>query len=142
MKYSLLLIASLLIIFTVPANAQRNSMGQSPFGRPVYNTATVTTINGTIQGIEKVSNGTKNNGIHLLVKTKSGTIPVHLGPQWYMEDKMDNIKEGTHVEVEGSKVTVNAKPAIIARSVKSGDHTIQLRDADGRPLWSHSKMRN
>lgn len=59
-----------------------------------------------------------------------------------MDGKMDNIKEGTHVVVEGSKVMVDGKPAIIARSVKAGDHTIQLRDADGRPLRSRSKMRN
>lgn len=142
MRYSLVIIAALLFSCIIPATAQKNTMGGGPYSQSIYNTATVTTLSGTVQKIEKISNGGKNYGIHIIVKAQSGTIPVHLGPQWYMDGKMDNIKEGIHVVVEGSKVMVDGKPAIIARSVKAGDHTIQLRDADGRPLWSRSKMRN
>lgn len=81
------------LCLTTESFAQRGGMkcqgsgGRGP-GTPyqrLYNPATVETISGTVEGIEKV---TPMKGmypaIELIVKTDKETIPVHLGPEWYI----------------------------------------------------------
>ncbi|MBS1688578.1 MAG: hypothetical protein JSS96_07630 [Bacteroidetes bacterium] len=141
MRLSFAIIIVCLSTCSIVANAQQNTVRKSVSSQSVYNTATVTTVKGRVEKIEKVNNGRKNYGIHLMLKTASETIAVHLGPQWYMEDKMDNIKEGSKIEVKGSKVTIDGKPAIIAQTIMSGANTLQLRDVNGKPLWSGTGLR-
>ncbi len=52
----------------------------------MYNPQTVTTIKGVVEAVEQVTpmKG-MSYGIHLKVKTDSETLPVHLGPAWYIE---------------------------------------------------------
>lgn len=45
------------------------------------------------------------------------------------------------MEVTGSRVTFDGKPAIIAAEVKKGGETLKLRDEKGRPVWSGWMMR-
>jgi hypothetical protein len=40
------------------------------------------------------------------------------------------------VEVTGSRITFDGKPAIIAAEVKKGDEALKLRDDNGFPVWS------
>ena len=40
------------------------------------------------------------------------------------------------VEIKGSRVTFEGKPAIIAAEVKKGGETLTLRDDAGLPVWS------
>ena len=52
----------------------------------MYNPATVETLSGTVESVDKVT-PMKGMfyGIHLMVKTDKETIPVDLGPGWYIE---------------------------------------------------------
>jgi hypothetical protein len=77
-------------------------------------------------------------GLTMVVKPARGeTIPVHLGPKWYLENQDVKILPGDKVEVTGSRVTFKEKPAIIAQSVvKEGVEVLRLRDAKGNPAWS------
>jgi hypothetical protein len=41
-----------------------------------------------------------------------------------------------HVEVEGSRISFEGKPAIIARQVKKGGAMLILRNEEGIPAWA------
>jgi hypothetical protein len=45
------------------------------------------------------------------------------------------------IEVKGSRITFDGKPAIIAAEVKKGDDVLVLRDASGLPVWSGWRRR-
>jgi len=74
--------------------------------------------------------------VTLAVKTDKETIAVHLGPEWYIGRLDAKIAKGDTVEVRGSRVTFDDKPAIIAAEVKKGDNVLALRDSAGIPVWS------
>ncbi len=108
----------------------------TPYGR-IYNPATVETIAGEVAGIDKITpfRG-MNYGVHMTVKTDKEVISVHLGPGWFIENQDVNINTGDKVEVKGSRVTFNGKPAIIAAEIKKGKDVLKLRDENGFPVWS------
>ncbi len=103
----------------------------------LYNPATVETVVGEVLSIDRITpmKG-MSYGIHVMLKTDKDTIPVHLGPAWYMERLDTKINKGDTVEVKGSRITYNGKPAIIAAEVKKGDAVLKLRDDNGFPAWS------
>jgi hypothetical protein len=103
----------------------------------MFNPATVETLSGVVVRIEtfKPMKGMRA-GIHLILKTDKETIPVHLGPAWFIERQDTKIEKGDKIEVKGSRVTVDGKPAIIAGEVKKGSNVLVLRDSSGIPVWS------
>jgi hypothetical protein len=103
----------------------------------MYNPATVETLSGTVESVDKVTpmKG-MHYGIHLTLKTDQETVDVHLGPEWYIERQDAKIEKGDTIEVKGSRVTISGKPAIIAAGVKKGDSTLMLRDTNGIPAWA------
>jgi hypothetical protein len=102
-----------------------------------YNPATVETISGVVESVEKVASlKGMYNGIHLMVKTDKEIISVDLGPEWYIERLDTKIEKGDKIEIKGSRVTLSGKPAIIAAEVKKGDSTLVLRDSAGIPAWA------
>jgi hypothetical protein len=107
-------------------------------GPGLYNPATVETVTGVVQRVEQVKGkgGGRGYGIHLLLKTDKEEIAVHLGPGWYVEKQPLKIAPQDQIEVRGSRVTYDGKPAIIAAEVKKGDQVLKLRDAAGIPAWS------
>ncbi len=80
-------------------------------------------------------------GIHMNVKTDKETVSVHLGPSWYLENQDLKIEPKDKVEVKGSRITFEGKPAIIADEVRKGDEVLKLRDDAGFPVWSGWRRR-
>jgi len=111
------------------------------YGR-MYNTQTVETISGEVVKVEKITpmKG-MSYGIHILVKTDTGEISVHLGPSWYIDKQDTKIAVGDKVEVKGSKVDISGKPAVIAAEVQKGDEVLKLRDDNGYPAWAGWRKR-
>jgi len=103
----------------------------------MYNPKTVEAISGEVISVDKFTplKG-MSYGVHLIVKTDKGTISVHLGPAWYIENQDVKIKPKDKIEVKGSRITFDGKPAIIAAEVKKGQEVLRLRDENGFPLWS------
>lgn len=103
----------------------------------LYDPQTIETISGKIISIERITpmQG-MSHGIRLMVKTAKETIPVHLGPEWYVTNQDMQLQINERVEIKGSRITFNGKPAIIATEVKKGDKILTLRDSNGLPLWS------
>jgi hypothetical protein len=75
-------------------------------------------------------------GTHVIVKTKTDTLEVHLGPTAYLTEQKITLAKGDTVEILGSRVTVDDEPVLLARQITKGTDKWTLRDASGRPLWS------
>jgi hypothetical protein len=74
-------------------------------------------------------------GLHLQLQTEATTLPVHLGPAWFLADQSFALQTGDSLAVRGSRVTMQNAPALIAVEVRRGDQSLRLRDDAGRPEW-------
>jgi hypothetical protein len=120
-----------------PGGGQGRGWGAGdPYSR-LYNPKTVETLSGEVVSLEKFTPEKRMSyGVHFTLKTEKETIPVHLGPSWYVEKQAVTIAPGDKVEVKGSRITYEGKPAIIAAEVKKGGQVLKLRDANGVPAWA------
>jgi hypothetical protein len=115
----------------------------TPYQR-MYDPAKVETIKGTVDAVETV---VPMKGMHkavsIMVKTDKETIPVHLGPEWYIERLDTKILKGDAIEVRGSRVIFDGKPILIAAEIKKdkSEHIIVLRDDAGIPVWAGWKRK-
>ena len=131
--------APLLIIGLMLASAATAAPAQQarPAGTRNYDPSTVETVKGEVLGVDHVASPrARSGGVHLTIKTDSETISVHLGPAWYVDAQKPLLQKGDHVEVEGSRVSVDGKPAIIARQVQKDGQTLMLRNTAGVPVWA------
>lgn len=108
----------------------------------MYDTKTVETLNAEVVSVEKISpmKG-MHYGIHLTVKTQKETISVHLGPGWFIENQDVKIEPKDRIEIRGSRVNFDGKPAIIAAEVTKGNETLKLREENGCPAWAGWRRR-
>lgn len=108
----------------------------------LYNPQTAETISGEVVSVDKITpmKG-MYYGVHVVVKTDKETISVHLGPGWYIENQDVKIAPNDKIEVTGSRIAFEGKPAIIAAAVKKGDEVMVLRDANGFPAWNGWRRR-
>jgi len=104
----------------------------------MYNISTVVELKGTVEKVEKIiPEKGMSNGVHLIMKTdKKETISVHLGPEWFLDNQDVQIAKGDAITVNGSKVTYENKPAIIAKTIEKEDSVLELRDDNGFPKWN------
>ena len=111
-----------------------------PKGMRMYNPATETTLNGTIEAVTEGARG-QMMGTHLTVKTAEGTREVMLGPTQFIASKHFSFANGDSVEVTGSKVTMGGSEYVVARQVVKDGNTLTLRDKAGTPEWAGKGMR-
>jgi hypothetical protein len=123
-------------VFAAPGRGMGGWGAGTEYGR-MYNTQTVETVTGEVVKVKKIKpmRG-MSYGIHLILKTDNGEIPVHLGPAWYINNQDMEVQAGDKVEVKGSRVTYDDKPALIAAEVKKGEDTLKLRNDNGFPAWA------
>jgi hypothetical protein len=132
------------LVFAVESFAQKGMMwrgsggwgSEGPYQR-MYNPKTVETVSGEVVSVNEITpmKGMQY-GVHLMLKTDGKTISVHLGPGWFIENQDIRIEPGDKIEVMGSRITFEGKPAIVAAEVRKGDQVLKLRDQDGFPAWS------
>jgi hypothetical protein len=126
---------------TGPGMGMGRGMGMgSGMGPRLYNPQTAATVTGQVEKLEDLPSmgGGKGQGMHYrgaTLKTDQGSLMVHLGPAWYLDQQKFAVKVGDTVEVTGSKVTLNNQPALIAREAKVNGATLKLRDDQGLPVW-------
>ena len=108
----------------------------------LYNPKTPETIVGEVVSVDKFTpENNMSSGVHFVLKAEAETISVHLGPDWYIENQDVKIEPKDKVEIKGSRITYDGKPAIIAAEVKKGEEVLMLRDASGFPAWSGWRRR-
>ena len=102
----------------------------------LFNPATVGAVSGEVVRVEQTMAG---NGadycIHALLKTPQGQVTAILGPKSYMAKQGLDIAPKDRVTVTGSRISILNKPFILATEV-TGDRTMKLREASGRPAWA------
>ncbi len=116
--------------------------GGMGYGR-MYDPQNVKTITGEVTNVDYINSGMGmyGGGMHLRIKTSQGEIPVHLGPQWYMEQQNMEIQAGDKIEVKGSQISYDGQSTIIAGEIKKGDRLLKLRHPDGVPFWAGGRGR-
>lgn len=121
-------------------------------GACLYNTATESTIKGTVEEVQQITPQMRTqgnaaspmfarcprgwNGTHLSLRTEQGAVIVHVGPATYLENKNFSVAKGDELTITGSKVQYQGNDFLIAKEIKRGDQVLTLRDAKGFPLWS------
>jgi hypothetical protein len=138
-----LLLAGLLgLVWSSGALAQR---GLGPWGgwgpgsryAGMYNPQALETLIGEVEQIEHFVGGKgMSAGVRLLLKTEKGTIPVMLGPDWYVEKQPVQLKVKDRVEITGCRGRAWGQTAFVAGEVKKDGQVLRLRDAAGVPLWA------
>jgi hypothetical protein len=137
------------LVAVAGSSAQGRGMGKgaegwgpgTAYGR-MYNARTVETISGEVVSIDRMTPGRgMQYGLLAVVKTEKETVSVHLGPGWYIENQELAIEPKDRIEVKGSRITFEGKPALIAAEVRKGDQVLTLRDANGIPAWSGWRRR-
>jgi hypothetical protein len=108
----------------------------TPYNR-MYDPKTVETISGEVVSVDTLTfmQG-MSYGVHVMVKTDKETVSVHLGRGWYILNQDMKIEPKDRIEVKGSRITFQGKPAIIAAEVRKGEDMMKLRDDNGFPVWS------
>ena len=141
-KTTVLLVMIVSLAMLGPGLAQPGpggGMGRG-MGPMLYNPQTVTTVTGQVEKLEELPSMGRGGGMGMqyrgmLLKTDQGSLMVHLGPGWYLDEKNFAVKVGDTVSATGSQVTLNNQSALIAREVKVNDTTMKLRDDQGLPVW-------
>lgn len=122
-----------------PGFGWRGSRGwaaEGSYGR-LFDPKSVVTVRGTITSLTEITPMRGMGvGVHLMLKTDTEVLDVHLGPLWYLESQDADLKIGDAIEVRASRVQIDKRPVLIAVEVKHGDDVLVLRDADGIPQWA------
>jgi hypothetical protein len=135
----LLTIAGLSLLTTAMAQPRGWNDPQSPYNR-LYNPYTVETLSGEVTDIDTfVPSGGWYAGVHIVLGTGNGSIKVHLGPQWYIDNQDLGLSVGDTIQVTGSRVLYEGEEIIIAQQIREGNETLMLRYANGFPYWSGSR---
>jgi hypothetical protein len=102
----------------------------------LFNPGTVGAVSGEVVRVEQTLAG---NGadycVLALLKTPKGQITAILAPKGYMKEKGLTIAPKDRVTITGSSISIIGKPFILAMEV-TGDRTMKLREASGRPVWA------
>lgn len=131
----LTLAVPLILLTATPALAQQRG-GPGQRANRLFDPATIETATGVIASIDSMQSPRGPFvGLHLQLQTEETTLPVHLGPAWYLTDQSFVLQTGDSLAVRGSRVTMQDAPALIAVEVHRGDQSLRLRDDTGRPQW-------
>jgi hypothetical protein len=112
--------------------------GPTTYYARIYNRHALESVSGEVVSVERITPVEGMScGITIMVETDKETIPIHLGPAWYVDNQDVKIVPGDRVDVKGSRVTLEGKPALMAANMKRGNEALTLREVDGFPLWSN-----
>lgn len=97
----------------------------------------VYTADGRVLGVERPLPEDRVTNVHVLFQA-DGEEPVNvdLGPGWYLDEGKLRFDAKDDISVEGHREVQNGKSVIVARRVRKGATTLQLRDEQSKPLWS------
>jgi hypothetical protein len=63
---------------------------------------------------------------------------VHLGPYWFVEEAMPNLRLGQQVTVRGAPAEWGGGQVVIASELERNQERVRLRSGEGRPEWAGS----
>lgn len=105
----------------------------------LFNPQTMVTLKGEVASLDTLSAGRghqiRADLIFLNLKTDQETVLVYLGPKPFLDKQMLKIAAKDQVVVQGSRVSHEGRPLVIATAVRKGDQGLRLRNPQGQPLW-------
>jgi len=125
------------VLLFVPLTLVATSVfSQAP---PKYDSATETTITGTVSELKLVPPTGSKGVAYLLTKTgpdkEKDTVQIFLCPKSFLDQMGITFKADEKVEVKGSKVKQEGADLILAREMVKGGETLTFRFPDGKPAW-------
>ena len=128
------------LLFAMPAAAQKGMGEPTGVARQAVKPP-IETMSGTIKDIKtgpcERTTGRSLEGVHLIVQAENGkTINLHLGPAAALEDVLDQLSAGQQITFEAFRTDAMPQDAYVAKSLKAGDTTFELRDDTLRPNWA------
>ncbi len=118
-------ISNMLAIFSimslallVPLAFGQAGGGRGP-GARLYDPSTETTVKGTVDEVLQQTGRRGFGGTHLVLKTDTGNVTVHVGPSSYISAQGFSFAKGDAVTVTGSKVKMGDQDSWRARSRKT-----------------------
>jgi hypothetical protein len=115
-------------------------LAQKYGGTPNYDPKTETKVSGTIEDVQQHAGRHGWVGIHLMLKTGTGMVEVHVGPANYISQQKFSFLKGDQIEVLGSLVKLSGSDALLAREITKEGKVLTLRTAQGVPLWSGGRQ--
>ena len=119
----------------------RQPMGPAMGGMPCHggmvDPAALETLQGTATAVNHYGG---HQGTFVTLQTAQETLEVHLGPAWYLQDQGFELATDSPIEVTGFRSSWHGQSMLMASEVKQGDRTLQLRDANGYPLWMQHEV--
>jgi hypothetical protein len=101
---------------------------------PKYDVKNEVKVKGIVEEIRQVPG--QFEGTHLVVKTDSKTVLVHVAPADFLKEIDTSFNKGDQVEVVGCKAPDGTEEEILAREITDGQNTTTLRDDKGIPVWA------
>jgi hypothetical protein len=103
---------------------------------PKYSVANEVKIKGVVEEVREVPGNFE--GTHLVVKTETATVLVHVAPAAFLKEIDTTFAKGDQVQVVGAKApnTAGTEEEILAREITVGTNTVTLRDEKGIPVWA------
>ena len=137
---SSVVVCLLVIICSAIGIAQKENDGWEDGSKfnSLFNTKTIDTVFGEIVSLDSVK-PTKgmSYGIQLIVKTKKDTVTAVLCPTWFTKCLNICLKANDKIEIEGSRVTFNNKPIMIAARIICNGIILKMRNDKGHPIWDY-----
>lgn len=151
-RFALAALAAAALVASVSVMSAQGGPGPGPGagqgrhagGPPAYDVAAETTLSGRVA--ELLPQACACGGLHLRLTTAAGDVEVALGPSQYLADIGAAFLPQDEIQVTGAKPAsaanaANTAPAdFLARSIRKGDSTFELRDAAGTPRWAGAGM--
>jgi len=115
-----------------------------------YDVNKLETVEGTVDKIFEITPPkSPNPGVHMVVKTESDSVDIHLGPAWYITNRNNilaigdsTVAIGDLVKVFGATFEGPMNPKLKLRGMRAAEVwkkdslVFKLRDKTGKPLWS------
>ena len=143
------MLLAMAILFSVGATASTVPVAdKTPYesvnkSEKLYSEDAVQTVKGTIIDTRTVTLKDGAEFMQMDVETEKGTVPVHLGPTWYMNEYADrfDVNKGRSVSVIGSSSLVQGKEVLVASELtnEEGKQHMRLRHPGGVPAWVGSE---
>ena len=128
---ALFVIATILILSATVVLAQKpasQTIGQK------YDLTTETKVKGTVEEVKIIPG--PSEGVHLMLKSGSDTLLVHVAPESFLKEMEVSFDKGDNLEITGSKIKVDGQDELLARTITKSGNELTLRDKKGMPIWS------
>lgn len=122
------------IILILPAVVLWGQKTASPNIGQKYDLTTETKVKGTVDELKVIPGPAE--GVHLIVKSGTDLLFVHVAPESFLKDMDLTIQKGDSVEIVGSKIKVDGQDEMLAREIIDSNNDVTLRDKKGVPVWT------